>query len=220
MSAFIDRVGQRFGRLTVISRVKVVPNYQTRWVCKCDCGSPTEVIAGNLTRGHTQSCGCVQKESRIKHGKSTSFEYSVWSNLITRCNYPTHKSYKNYGGRGVSVCERWKSFDNFYADMGNAPSNKHSIDRKEVNGDYTPENCKWSNRNEQSANTRRRLDNSSGFTGVAKVNNKWRAVVNWEGVRRHLGYFKTPEEAATWRDAYIIANGWPHRLNYDEVTRG
>jgi len=130
-------INQRFGHLTVISRVANVGK-NIRYQCDCDCGHSPIVYAGNLTSGRSTSCN---KCKRRTHGLSNSPEYEAWKALNQRCTNPKHPSYKDYGGRGISV--EYQSFEEFYNDVGPRPSPIHQLDREENSGNYEPDNCRW-----------------------------------------------------------------------------
>ena len=152
----IDFSGRTFGKLTVQKRA---PNRKgnTMWTCLCECGKQTDVRPGSLTSGDTTSCGCVAASNaanRLRtHGMTNTPEFSAWYGAIQRCYVPTHKAFARYGGRGIRVCDRWReSFTNFHSDMGYRPSKYHSLDRKNNNGDYTPDNCRWATSFQQNRN--------------------------------------------------------------------
>ncbi len=155
----IDMVGQIIGRLTVVARDASRTGGQAHWLCRCECGGEVSVNGSNLRRGHTKSCGCYEREQRgssqRKHGLSASREYTIWRDMIRRCTDPRRRAYRAYGQRGITVCERWsESFENFYADMGPAPTAKHSVDRIDGFLGYFPENCRWATPREQTLNRR------------------------------------------------------------------
>lgn len=152
-----DLTGKRFGSLTVMSRD---PNRKSYWLCQCDCGQETSVFHSNLQREHTRSCGCLGSRQTIgnrvrKHGMTRAPEYKPWKSILQRCLNPRDAAFKDYGGRGITVCESWQhSFESFYADMGPRPTPEHSIDRIDNNLGYGPSNCRWSTQTEQCNNKR------------------------------------------------------------------
>lgn len=158
-----DLSNLRFGRLTALSYKRIPTNrgsIVTVWTCRCDCGTICDKRATCLTSGYTQSCGCLHREgvrlmglSNTRHGYSRTRTWRIWFTMRRRCSDTTHDSYAYYGGRGITVCERWRnSFDNFLADMGECPKGK-SIDRyPNKNGNYEPGNCRWATPQEQRNN--------------------------------------------------------------------
>lgn len=161
MGRIIDLTGRRFGLLTVISRNesdKVFPSGQHSplWKCKCDCGKETIVLGRNLITGNTQSCGCFALASRTKHKLWGSKVYKTWDNMLSRCYNRNIKQYERWWGRGIVVCEEWRtSFDSFYAYVSKLPhfgENGRSFDRINNNGNYEPGNVRWATRYEQTHN--------------------------------------------------------------------
>lgn len=173
MGTFVDLTGKKFGRLSVIKREG--NSLPVKWICKCECGKVTVVDASHLKDGHTKSCGCLMREIVSKthstHGMSKSPEYSVWNSMKDRCYNVNNIEFDSYGGRGVGVCDRWRhSFENFYNDMGDKPKGK-SLDRINSNGDYSPDNCKWSSYIEQNNNKRNNILVSNN--GVTLTLGQW-----------------------------------------------
>lgn len=149
-----NRVGERYGRLVALRLVGL--RYGAVWECRCDCGTIKQVPGSKLTTGAVRSCGCLRREfvrPNTTHGMSDSVEYRIWQGMLNRCRNRKMTNYHRYGGRGIEVCERWRnSFRAFMSDMGPRPSDSHSIDRVNVNGNYEPENCRWATHVQQARN--------------------------------------------------------------------
>ncbi len=152
--------GKKFDRLTVISYAGLSGKYlKAYWNCKCDCGNEVVKCGKDIRRGSTRSCGCLIGDTtalrNVTHGLSKTPEYGVYYGMRNRCLNPKEPSYSAYGGRGISICDRWlNSFEDFLADMGKRPSQEHSLERKNVDGNYCLENCKWATEMEQANNKR------------------------------------------------------------------
>lgn len=144
-----DLTGQTFDRLTVIQFAGYTANRQSYWVCLCSCGTTKDIQGANLFHKNTptRSCGCWRREMcgnlARSHGRSYTSEYQIWNSMLARCENPNAFGYPRYGARGITVCEAWHDFRAFYADMGPRPSPNHSIERKDNDGHYTPDNCVW-----------------------------------------------------------------------------
>jgi len=200
MGKLIDLTGQQFGRLMVIKRITNNNQGSARWLCQCECGKTQRVQGGHLRAGYVQSCGCLHKESlirmhqanichghTIKHKRTTT--YNTWDGMIQRCTNEHCKQYKDYGGRGIQVCEAWTKFEGFLQDMGKRPPNL-TLDRVDNNGNYCKENCKWSNRKEQMRNYRN--NKLITINGITKCFTEW------------CEYVKLPHERVRSR----VRRGW------------
>jgi hypothetical protein len=162
----INEIGNIYGRLKVLYGIDTHANHAL-WVCVCECGNKIKSTGTHLRTGHTTSCGC----SRLKHGLSGSKVYNAWNAMISRCYNINNHNFKNYGARGISVCDRWKESPiNFILDMG-VPDSKMSIERIDVNGNYDPDNCRWATNIEQARN--RRSNNIIDFNGTKMCASSW-----------------------------------------------
>jgi len=194
---FIDLAGRKFGNLTILRRDEC-KSHNIKWICKCDCGNVCSVAGVHLKSGHTKSCGCIHKKllsKRVKtHGASKTRLYSIWSGMKDRCNNPNSFAFLNYGDRGISVCDDWSNNFNCFKEwsINNGYAENLTLDRKDNNGNYCPNNCRWATRKEQSRNTRRNvLVEINGFTQCL---NDW---IKTNGINR-----------STFNDRYYIRN-WP-----------
>lgn len=209
-----DRIGQRFGRLVVVSVAGKNKHGQTVLGCVCDCGSAFEVDSASVVTGKTCSCGCFRVETTrnrgTTHGKSrkgASGEYTCWLNIKGRCLNSHDSEYHNYGGRGIAVCASWlESFEQFYADMGPRPSSKHSIDRIDNNGNYCKENCRWATSREQSRN--RRNNRVVVHNGISMVLTDWASHcgIHYDCLRARLDLGWTVKDALTTPSGVRRAN--------------
>lgn len=153
-----DLTGQTFGKLLVVCRHGSDKHQKATWLCKCECGGQTIAATGSLRSGNTTSC-CGRREvlgnAMRTHGRSQTGTYRIWKKLRARCENPSTPNFHLYGGRGITVCDRWSKFELFLKDVGERPSLAHSLDRIDNNKGYSPDNCRWATRKQQNRNTRR-----------------------------------------------------------------
>jgi hypothetical protein len=203
MGAFVDITGMRYGRLTVLHREGSSNAGQAMWRCQCDCGGTVRSTGQSLREGGTRSCVCFQKD-RVKeclstHNMVNSRVYSTWKGILTRCYNKNVKAYSLYGGRGIQVCDKWKSFLAFFADVGEPPTGT-SLDRINTDGNYEPGNVRWATPREQCNNKRNNT--------IIEYNGKKQTVANWA---RETGIEKSVL-------LYRIKTGWPIEQVLTEST--
>lgn len=220
MGRKMDLTGQKFGRLTALYTVSN-NSHHTRWHCLCECGNTKDVLQQNLCNGHVRSCGCLHVERNVEkinaynasinresHNETKSKLYKIWVGIKSRCYGETASAYDNYGGRGIGVCSEWKdSFLSFKTwALSNGYSEELSIDRIDVNGDYSPDNCRWVSNSIQQFNKRPPKRNTSGYVGVSfnKASGKWIAYITKDYVVHWLGMYDDIEDAIKARKAAEI----------------
>lgn len=183
---------------------------------KCQyCGKEFEAISSEVKSKHTKSCGCLQGE---KHNSTGDRLYKIWIGIKKRCYNQNYKAYKNYGGRGISVCDEWKNSYISFRDwsLNNGYDDELSIDRINVNGNYEPSNCRWTTNEIQARNTRLLMStNKSGYRGVswAKDRSKWKVQIVVNTKRIYIGQFDTAIEGAIAYNNYITENNLEHTIN-------
>lgn len=200
-----DLTGQRFGRLTVIKRAKNIGR-KTAWLCQCECGNTKVVTGSSLHGGQVRSCGCLWKEVvpkhnqefNFRHGESGSKLHRTWCNMRYRCSNPNCKDYKNYGGRGITICDEWSSYENFRAwALDNGFADGLSIDRIDVNGNYEPSNCRWVSDKVQHNNTRR--NHYLTMNGESHTIQEWSEItgIKWTTIKARIEMGWPIEKALT-----------------------
>lgn len=184
MSKRIDLTGQKFDRLKVISYVGTNNRREALWKCECKCGNVKIILGSSLRNGKTKSCGCLNSEKsrkklhdyNITHGESRTRLYTIWNNMIQRVQNEKNKRYKDYGGRGIQVCEEWKKFENFRKwALENGYANKLTLDRKNNDGEYSPENCRWTDWETQ--NNNKQQSRKLKYKGETKTVTQWAKIM-------------------------------------------
>ena len=197
MGKFVDRVGQRFGKLIVSARAGTDKNRKVLWECACDCGNKTVVVSGSLVTGNTTSCGCITPN--FKHGGWNKSSYNTWRAMMRRCYNPQDKDYARWGGRGITVCTEWHAYAAFVADMGE-PQGDETLDRIDPYGPYDKDNCRWAGVTTQNRNVRVRANSKTGVTGVSRTSSgSYMAKVTVKTKNYYSKCFSTLEEAAAAR---------------------
>ena len=181
------------------------------------CRKEFECIVQSVKSGSTKSCGCFTTKLNTTHGISQNKFYNTWKHMVDRCTNPKIKAYKDYGGRGISVCEEWLNIRNFvdWCDLTHPNMEGYTLDRINNDKGYSPENCRWADRSTQGTNQRMKSNNTSGYIGVRYYiqTNSWVARITVNNILKHIGYYETIEEAVQARDNYIIENNLPHKLS-------
>ena len=186
-----DLTGERFGKLTVVGFAGRDAHGNALWHCECECGNLATVRADRIKSGKTKSCGCIKRESRKKHGKSSARIYRIWTNMKTRCGNANVGSFRLYGAEGKTVCEEWQQFAPFYEwSMANGYADNLTIERKDNGKGYSPENCVWATMKDQQNN--RRNNHLVTHNGETKTISQWAEIT---GMR----------QATIWAR---LKNGW------------
>ena len=204
-------IGETFHKLmSNTNRKKIYGLFECQY-----CYSLFECIVYAVERGSTSSCGCKS----IKHGLYSHRFYGTWNGMIQRCTNPKIKAYKNYGGRGITVCEEWLDIKLFieWAEATHPNIEGYSLDRINNDKGYSPENCRWADRVTQRANQRISKDNTYGYPGISFRGISWIAEIGIGNKSKYIGSFKTIEEAIQARDSFIIENNLPHKLSIEYV---
>ena len=191
----LDLTGRKVGRLLVLAfhetkRMGDGKSYRF-WLCRCDCGTRAVIATSALAHKSTLSCGCLQRErtslANGTHFQTNTVEFWVWERMRRRCTDHKSADYKNYGERGIKVCERWSDFQNFLSDMGMRPSPNHSIERKDNSKGYAPDNCEWATRQQQQRN--KRTNRVMAFDGRSLTVAEWAELL---GVRQNVLHHRNP----------------------------
>ncbi len=217
--------GKRFGRLEIIKQVEdyIDPTgvHKAKWLCNCECNTKKEIIGSSLKNGYTRSCGCLHREgTNYRHGYGSKNKehslYHKWLDMKQRCTNKRNRSYHNYGGRGITICKEWLNSPGTFIEWGltNGWKEELIIDRKNNDGNYEPNNCRFVTHSVSAINQRIKKNNKSKYSGVwfEKKHKKWLAFITYKKKRTHLGSYANKQEAVTARNNYIMENNLPHNI--------
>lgn len=223
-----EEVGNTYGRLTILEEVEpyMYPSGEKRrqFLANCSCGSGLRTYRiSELRSGNTKSCGCLNLEKISSHSMSTTRIYQCWADMKTRCDNPANKFYKDYGGRGITYCEKWKSFEGFFEDMGDSYSDDLTLNRRDNDGQYCKENCEWDNKNFQGHMRRKQKGTKLESIGTVQYSNSLmfyaRIKINEKGIT--LGTYSTEEDASKAYDdaSEIVYGDRPNKTTFhkDEI---
>jgi hypothetical protein len=219
-----DHIGRQYNRVTIVGDAPRIKK-EKEWLYSCVCGNTGQATPSNLIKGNVKSCGCLRKETCVenvkkasssplcgkwkKHGMFGTRPYRIWVGMKTRCNNEKVREFPDYGGRGISYCSKWESFEGFWEDMKEGYSDILTIDRTDTNGNYEKINCEWVDMSVQSHHRRKRKGSSTKMIGVKeRGQGRFEATFCKNGVIQYLGTFPTEYEAAqAYDDAYEIVYG-------------
>lgn len=205
------KIGDKFSMLTVVEEVErwVYPSGETRrqFLMQCDCGNtPKKLLISNFKTGSTKSCGCFNIAKNTTHGMHNARQYQCWADMKTRCDCKDNKFYDYYGGRGISYCDKWKTFEGFWEDMEEGYSDNLTINRRDNDGNYCKDNCSWDTKTFQGHMRRKLRDTLFSVIGASESSTgRINAGIKFEIYNLHLGAYDTEEEVA---EAYDLAAEW------------
>lgn len=217
METFVNLLGQRFGRLTVMERMPNNAKHQAVWRCRCDCGNEVVVASGHLRSGHTQSCGCLCREKaaeyQYRHGMKGTKLFSVFHTMKDRCYNPNSKKYKDYGARGIRICDEWLNSSALFFEWAkeNGYQEGLSIDRIDVNGNYEPSNCRWVDAKFQANNKR--------YNHLYEYNGKIQTISQWaDELGLPYATIKCRIKRGSFDELFNVKDGGVHLITYKGVS--